>query len=184
MDDMQSFGLADIVKTFPEICKSLFIKSSSSSNVVDANYVFSILQANYSPRDTSRRKFEEAAMDMFQDLLFKMEDEDVSGCEEAALPYEEGSTEVVFQKPDLTPTGVLGWLTGQKHKPLGDEDLKVSVTFDHDCMKNNPEHKICYPAVGACAKEIILPMAHMRTTEQFNDIFITAMSFGQSFGKT
>lgn len=61
-------------------------------------------------------KFEEAAMDMFQDLLFEMEDEDVSGCEEAALPYEEGSTEVVFQKPDLTPAGVLGWLTGQKHK--------------------------------------------------------------------
>ena len=132
MDGMQSFGVADIVKTFPEICKS---------NVVDANYVFSILQANYSPRDTSRQKFEEAAMDMFQDLLFKMEDEDVSGCEEAALPYEEGSTEVVFQKPDLTPAGVLGWLTGQKHKPLGGEDLKVSVTFDHDCMKNNPEHK-------------------------------------------
>ncbi|XP_028517625.1 uncharacterized protein LOC114575961 [Exaiptasia diaphana] len=183
LDGMQSFGLADIIKTCPAICKSLFIKSTSSSNVVDANYVFSILQANYSPRDTSRRNFEEAAMDMFQDLLFRMEDEDVRGCEEAALPYEEGSTEVVFQKPDLTPAGVLGWLTGQKHKPLGGEDLKVSVTFDHDCLKNNPEHKICYPVVGACAKEIILPMAHMKNTEQFNDILITAMSFGQSFGK-
>lgn len=90
---------------------------------------------------------------------------------------------MVFQKPDLTPAGVLEWLSGQKHKLLGNEGLSVIVTFNHDCKKNNPKHKICYPMVGACAKEFILPMAHMTTTEQFNEVFVTAINKGQSFGK-
>ena len=182
MDGMQSYSLSELIQQYPAICEPLFV-NCSTERVVDANHVFSILQPNYSPESTTRWKLEEAAMDMFQDFLFKLEDEDVSGYEEAMLPCEDESSEVQFLKPDLTPAGVLGWLTGQKHRPLGNEALTIMVTFNHDCLKQNPRHRICYPEVGACAKENTLPMAHINSIEQFHEVFVIAMSKGQEFGK-
>ena len=60
--------------------------------------------------------------------------------------------------PDLTPAGVMGWLTGQKHKPISGEQISITVKFDHDCLIRNPKHQICFPVVGACAKEITFPL--------------------------
>jgi len=65
-------------------------------------------------------------MELFQDLLFKLEDEDhISGYTEAiAWDQDEESTAEVshddqpdehFQSPDLTVADILEWLTMGKH---------------------------------------------------------------------
>ncbi|KAK3712968.1 hypothetical protein QZH41_000634 [Actinostola sp. cb2023] len=193
MEGLKSFGLADIIQSHPEACRSLFVKTSQASTV-DANYLFSVLQPKYSEEGSSRKKVEESIMDLFQDFLFKLEDEDhISGYTEAiAWDQDEESTAEVshddqpdehFQSPDLTVAGILGWLTGQKHIPLNGKALNISVHFNHDCTMNNPHHRICFPVVGACAREITLPVSHMKTTEEFNEVFLLAFCKGQSFGK-
>ena len=47
-------------------------------------------------------------------------------------------------------TGVLGWLTGQRHRPIDGDPLTIIVNFDHDCLDRNPQHTICFPRVAAC----------------------------------
>ena len=59
----------------------------------------------------------------------------------------ESKKELLFR--DLTPAGVMGWLTGQKHKPISGEQISITVKFDHDCLIRNPKHQICFPVVGA-----------------------------------
>ncbi|KXJ14223.1 hypothetical protein AC249_AIPGENE20193 [Exaiptasia diaphana] len=177
----------------PESCKNLFVKSSQSKEV-DANFVFSILRPIYSQEGSSRKKVEESVMDFFQDSLFMLGDEtNIPGYTEA-IACNDGSESKAedlnadqqseqFQSPDLSLSGILGWLTGQKHVPIGEELFKVSVHFNHDCMINNPKHRICFPIVGACAREITLPMAHLKTTDEFKEVFLVAICKGQSFGK-
>ena len=66
-----------------------------------------------------------------------------------------------FQAADLTPAGVLGWLT-------------VGVMFDHDCLARNPSHTICFPLVRACGREITFPVNHMKSSEDFRNVFLLA----------
>ena len=129
-------------------------------------------------------------MDSFQDLLCSLEDDknfygfsEALACDEddefsSAQPTERFST------ADLTPGGVMGWLTGQKHKTLNGENLEIAVKFNHGCVRENPSHRICFPIVGACTKEISLPVAHMSTPKEFNDVFLLAFCKGQSFANT
>ena len=58
----------------------------------------------------------------------------------------------------------------------------ITVKFDHDCVIRNPKHQICPPVVRACAKEVTFPIAHMKTQEAFNEVFMLALPKGQSFG--
>ena len=83
--------------------------------------------------------------------------------------------------PDLTPAGVLGWLTGQKHVPLNGEKLDITVNFDHDCLTRNESHNICFPIVGVCGRVVTLPVAHMKKSDEFKHVFILAFCNGQSF---
>ena len=69
--------------------------------------------------------------------------------------------------PDLTPAGVMGWLTGQKHKPISGEQISITVKFDHDSLIRNPKHQICFPVVGACAKEITFPLQKVTAKNDF-----------------
>ena len=133
---------------------------------------------------SSRRKVEESTMDLLQDFLFRLEDDpnvNCSGYAETMASCEDTGKEAAGSKeellpPDLTPAGVLGWLTGQKHKPISGEQ------FDHDCLIRNPKHQMCFPVVRACAKEVTFPVAHMKTQEAFNEVLLLALSKGQSFG--
>ena len=54
----------------------------------------------------------------------------------------------------------------------------ITVKFDHDCVIRNPKHQICPPVVRACAKEVTFPIAHMKTQEAFNEVFMLALSQG------
>ena len=127
-------------------------------------------------------------MDFLQDLLFGLEDKP-DGYAETLVTCEDDSTstadevqdeeQLIFH--DCTAAGVMGWLTGRKHKPLNGEPLMITVKFNHDCMVDNPDYTICYPTVRGCSKEISLPVAHMKTPEAFNgDGFI----YGGCFKRT
>jgi len=189
-------GMSDSIKSYPDTLKELFVMQSQRSNKVDTNFLFSILLPKYSPEASTRRKTEETMMDSFQDLLLNLEDGDnISSYEEAiawnaekhptsntdsssAVPLSEQ-----FQTADLTVAGVMGWLTGQKHKPISGENFMIDIKFNHDCLVDNPVHTICFPTVVACAKEITLPVAHMKTADKFKEVFLLAFCKGQSFAR-
>ena len=179
-----------MILAYPEPCRGLFI--TSQIGPVDANYLYSIMLPMHSAEGSSRKKVEDNIMDLFQDFLIKLEvEESISGYTEAISWAEDNDTSAElpqpiekFQTADLSPAGLMGWMTGQKHKPLiDDKKFRIAVMFDHDCLLNNPLHRICFPVVGACARVITLPVAHMKTAAEFNEVFLLAYSKGQSFGK-
>ena len=191
LNGLDSYGLKDIIQTYAEACKPLFVKYAGNNDAVDANYLFSSLHPEHAETGSSRRKVEESTMDLLQDFLFCLEDhpnvncfgyaEAMASCEDTGEEVPAGCKED-SRLPDLTPAGVLGWLTGQKHKPISGEQISITVKFDHDCLIRNPKHLICFPVVRACAKEITFPIAHMQTREAFNEVLMLALSKGQSFG--
>lgn len=195
MRGLELYGLAEIIKHNPESCKSLFVRGSVED--VDANYVFSLMKPNFSLEGSSRKEIEESVMDSFQDFLISLEDhEKVTGYAEAvSWNYDEngaGGSEISspdstpteeFQKADITVAGVLSWLTGQSHRPMNGDPLTVYVNFDHECLNRNPKHKICFPCVAACGRELTLPVCHMSDTEEFRKTFILAYSKGQAFSR-
>ena len=93
------------------------------------------------------------------------------------------SLEEKFEEIKPSPKSILKWITGSPHKPLDGDEIKISVSFDHECLVRNPTHKICFPVVSACAKEITFPIAHFKTTEEFYSLFSLAVSKAQSFGR-
>ena len=203
MKGLASFDLARLIITYPEVCKPLFVNDSQNQDAIDANYLFSLMVPEYSPEGSSKRCTEEIIMDHLQDFLFKLEDEQVSFKDSAddtdtfhdsfapqVTPntdndaiVDETAENVQLSKPSLSPAGVMGWLTGQQHKPLDGEPIAISVMFNHDCTDQYPSHIICYPTVGACGKLLTLPVNHMKTSAEFNDIFLAAYCGGQSFDR-
>ena len=193
MKGMELYGLAELIRRNPESCKPLFVQATDES--VDANYVFSLMKPKYSPEGSSRKRVEESVMDHFQDFLLSLEDEKrISGYKEAiAWNYDEEDgnesgrkstieePKELFQTADATVPGVLGWQTGQRHKPLDGTTLTITVDFDHDCLGRNPSHTICFPRVRACGKELTLPVRHMTDTEEFHRVFLLAYCKGQAF---
>ena len=99
-------------------------------------------------------------MDDFQDLLLEMEQgkvasvsyvqEDKGSGNEGYNIEEAWSSVELFGKVELTPAGVMGWLTGQKHRVVNDDKIKIMVCFDHNCLSRNPKHSICFPVVRSC----------------------------------
>ena len=112
----------------------------------DYDYVFSVLSPCYSDEGTSRRKVEEEVMDNFQDFLAIVEDNNITGYTEALawkknnnVTDESDDNEAAkYQFVDVSPSGVLCWLTGQKQRPVNGEQLSINVHFDHDCKERNP----------------------------------------------
>ncbi|PFX15215.1 Protein HEG-like 1 [Stylophora pistillata] len=75
LNGLDSYGLKDIIQTHPEACKPLFVKNAGDIGAVDANYLFSSLHPEHAKEGSSRRKVEEATMDLLQDFLFHLEDD-------------------------------------------------------------------------------------------------------------
>ena len=162
MRGLELYGLADIIRQKPEICKALFVMGHEKD--VDANYVFSLMKPCYSMEGSTRKEVEESVMDSFQDFLISLEDEQkISGYTEALTwNYDDGEDRrserqqsdkqpaEEFQTADVYVAGVLGWLTGQRHRPIDGDPLTIIVNFDHDCLDRNPQHTICFPRVAAC----------------------------------
>lgn len=78
---LELFGVASLLKENADLCKPLFVKDTNA-NIADANYILSVLKPMYSQEGTSRRITEEAVIDNFQDLLMRLEDENMIGYSE------------------------------------------------------------------------------------------------------
>jgi hypothetical protein len=136
-------------------------------------------------------------MDHLQDLLISFEDQEVTtkaapiacregdddGIDGEASQSTSGTAEEVLEEADLSVAGIMGWLTGQKHKHMFEKQPTINVHFDHECLQRNPSHTVCFPLVGACGKDLTLPVAHMKSKEEFKNIFVTAVCNGQEFAK-
>lgn len=187
-EGLKLFNAYELIKRNADICKHLFTASTSAP---DADYVVSILSPVYSESGTTKRQLEETLIDNFQDFLNTIEDNTMTGPTEELAWNEESAggkdsaaqESLEVKESDLSPAGVLGWLTGQKHRPLNNEKLVVTVYFDHDCKTRAPKHTICYPIVGACGKTITFPVLHMVDKKEFQQIFIQALCKGGAFGK-
>ena len=77
-------------------------------------------------------------MDFSQDFLCSLEDnKNIFGFSEALACDEDNKVSSAhptewFSTAVLTPGGVMGWLTGQKHKPFKGANLENAVKFNHD----------------------------------------------------
>lgn len=109
-------------------------------------------------------------MDMFQDTLFQIEDNAIEGYEvplaekdsyEIDENIDKNEPCVKFATPEVSVPGVMQWLTGQDHKSFMQNEIKISVNFDHDCMSRVPGHTICYSVVSACPMELTFPVLHI-----------------------
>ena len=186
------YGLSDVISRYPALTRSLFVMGQQQK--VDANYLFSFMAPEFSPQGSSRRHNEENIMDYVQDLFLSLEDDQITGYTEAIASNVEEELDVpdrsptgehreseTFSTQDLTPAGVLGSLAGQKHREIRKTDRGITVQFDHECRKRNPNHKWCFPHVGACGRTITFPVSHLESFEQFKEIFLLAFCKGQTF---
>ena len=130
---LELFGFGSILKNNVEFLKELFVVTD---NDVDANFVVSALTANFSATGSKRRKDEELIIDYFQDILISLEDGKVTGQSEplAYLHGNEGiegsiefedNTVASETTPDLSPSGIFKWLTGQRHISLKKKKSKL-----------------------------------------------------------
>ena len=62
---LELYGLADVIKQNPEICKPLFVMGQAKD--VDANYVFSLMKPRYAVEGSTRREVEESVMDIYRE---------------------------------------------------------------------------------------------------------------------
>ena len=154
---MDLYGLASILSHSPDACKPLFVKGHISD--VDANYLAGALNPQYSPEGSSKRLMEEKVVDHFQDFLLSLEDENITGYsapiawnyaedsqlqDRAEFPGESSEIEK-FHSPELTASGVMGWLTGQRHREMNGKKVQITVNIDHDCKIRAPNHTVCFP---------------------------------------
>ena len=131
-----------------------------------------------------------STLDNLQDFFISLEDTLVPGYSTAvAWKYDEEenvniNTEELFEMPEMSVKGVMGWLTGQRHKHiLPKEKPSITLNFDHDCLLRNPNHTTCFPLVGACGRELTISVVHMCESGKFKEIFVMAYCKGQSFAK-
>ena len=144
--------------------------------IPDADYLFSVMWPVYSEQGSSRKCIEMKMMDHFQDTLNAFEDEHMTGyltaiawrdfkddSEDSEKEDEEKgkANPESFENPSLSIPGVMGWLTGVQHKPINREKLRITVSFDHECLQRNPKNTICFPQVSACARRVTFPVAHI-----------------------
>ena len=186
---LDHYGFQSALQNNADLCKALFLINQDE---VDANDVVSLLRPQFSEKATSKRPVEETVFDHLHDFILASEDTTVTGYnEELAYDHEdtedrdggelkpEGPSQVQFQSADISPSGLLGWLTGQRHRPLNRDKLLISVKFDHECVQRQPNHTICFPIVEACAGKLTLPVVHMQDEEQFKRIMLLAFCKGQ-----
>jgi hypothetical protein len=188
---LNSYGLADIIKDKSDECQPLFVNGLLNKELApDSDYLYSLMVPEFAEEGSSRRTIEESMMDAFQDTLNAFEDREVKGFDTIiAWNYDDAcedsgeKEEPVSVSPDLTIPGVFGWLTGRQHKPIIGERPAITVHFDHECMKRNPKHSVCYPLIGACGRTITLPVSHMQDPESFRELFITAYCQERAFAR-
>ena len=192
-EGLKAYGLKDLLLDHPESCKPLFIMGHIEA--VDASYLVGLLEPEFSDMGTPERAVEDQVIDNFQDFLHKLEDEQITGYSSAvAWNYDsdllEGSgegdvtvDEEKYEEAELSAAGVMQWLTGQRHREITGGTLKISVKFNLTYKVERPNHRVCFPYVGACGMEITFSMIYMTKYDEFENIFLLAYCKGQAFAR-
>ena len=140
----------------------------------------------------SSRQLKEKMMDNFQDLLMALDDGEISGYTSLSVWNDSkrlGDKDIAVDGESMTEkfevylsfAGIMKWLTGQKHRQLNGEKVKIQAIFDHECLTRNPVHSLCLPLVGACGRVIAFPVSHMKDYESFKEVFLLGYSKRQEF---
>ena len=163
-EGLNMYGLADIVTNQLKVCQPFFVEEQVQN--VDANYLFSLIKPEFSPAGSTQRGLEEMLMDNFQDFLMALDEGAITGYDcPIAWNYTDDHLDNIlkevteesvekFDTAELTSAGVMGWLTGQRHRQLNGEKIEIIAKFDHECLIRNPSHTICFPLVGACGMHL------------------------------
>ena len=127
-------------------------------------------------------------MDDFQDLLHRVEDGMI--VPKTSVTAWNHPTDVTdkpeecIQQSEVSIASILGWFTGQRHRAHGPwQDLSIKVIFDHECKIRNQVHTVCYPVIHACSREVTLPVQHMSSAVEFEQIFMTGFTHGYCFAR-
>ena len=190
---LELFNMFKYVKQFSTLFKPLFVKTPDTK-VIDGNYIVSLLRPEYAEEHSTKRQLEEMVIDLLQDLLAEVETGDLVVPETAIVWKDNRATvddsgvskmeaDVQYENVIVSAKGILAWITGQEHKPVDGGEFFIKIKFDHECFVRYPDHKVCFPMVRSCSREITLPIAHMKSPDQFRKIFLTAYSNGQSFSR-
>ena len=176
---LELFGMKETLLENKTLLRSLFINYFDTA--VNANCVFSLVEPTFSKEGSFRKKVEEKMLYYLQYFLIMMEDEKISGATESLTYDTDNETSAKESEVKINPAGFLKLMTGQSHKPLHTGNFKISVKFNHDCLTKNSLHKLCFPIVRAYAREIVLPVSHMKEFNKFKEVMLLAICNGQTF---
>jgi hypothetical protein len=109
---------------------------------------------------------EECKMDSFQDFVFQLKDkpsevdatmyaEICASCDDADTSTDLDQSEEKSAKyliPDYTPAGILGWITGYKHRPINGEKQQILIKFKYECLVQKSKSS-CLFSSGRCLWE-------------------------------
>ena len=79
--NLELFGIKKMLPENKTLLRSLSINSFET--VVNANYVFSLVEPTFSDKGSFRKSVEEKMLDNLQDFLIMTEDEKISGATES-----------------------------------------------------------------------------------------------------
>eukprot|EP00794_Sanderia_malayensis_P011644 gene11644-12842_t len=183
---LESYGIMQLVRHYPDICEEIFVSKHAQNTIPDADYLYSLLQPQFAEKDTMKRELQEKMMDTFQDFLYKVENALIPPITSmTAWNYPTDATEKpeeYLEQLEVSIARTLGWFIGQRHRSHGPwQDLSIKVIFDHECKIRDPVHTVCYPVIHACSREVTPPVEHMSSTANFEQIFMTGFTHGQSF---
>ena len=65
---MSTYGLAELILKYPSVCQPLFVNGNCKEQLTP-DYLFSLIDPQYSPSGSLRRRIEEDVMDHLQDFL-------------------------------------------------------------------------------------------------------------------
>lgn len=167
-EGLQLYDLLSLIRQYPDICQPLFVPGEDVK--VNAEFVMASILPQLSDKGTSRHQIELEMINFIQDFLYEAEAKD-------QVDDQDGLH-------SITPARLLQWITGQGHIPLlpsEKKDFAVTIKFNHDCSADFGHHSVCYPVVSACAKNIVLPVKHMRPYDQFKKVLTEAFHLGQQF---
>ena len=185
---LDSYNILQLIKDYPSVCEKMFVSKYAKDTNPDADYLYSLFQPQFAEKDSSRRTVEETMMDDFQDLLHRVEDGMI--VPKTSVTAWNHPTDVTdkpeecIQQSEVSIASILGWFTGQRHRAHGPwQDLSIKVIFDHECKIRNQVHTVCYPVIHACSREVTLPVQHMSSAVEFEQIFMTGFTHGYYFAR-
>ncbi|CAL8242069.1 unnamed protein product [Merluccius merluccius] len=167
---LQLYDLPKIIKTHQDLCLPLFVPGEDDE--ADAAFLLESSRPVFSEIGSAKHQKEVNIMNFLQDYLQETEDSEQEGPSNNSVTAE-----------GLTVGRIMQWMTGQRHRPVlpsEKKDFVINMKFHHDC---DTQHTVCFPTVSACSRTVTFPSAHLKTYNEFKNIFTLAICHGQSFDR-